>query len=450
MRINKNELDFDAENTSTILTSDPHDLSFADGFSVSAKWVNSNPSAKTFDSGVAEVTNITVPAENGVKEVTTVQCPAASAITTGHYFTLNSALDATAYYVWFNKDSGGGDPAPASKTAIPVAIVGADTATQVATKLASAINAVSASFSCPAPGSDTATVTNAKTGSTTNAADVNAGVTVVVTTQGVTSVLNGKYFTINSADDAIAYYVWFSTAGTEGTDPAISGKTGVKVSTAIGDSANTVADKLAAALDALAAFVAPNPAAAVVGCTNASYGVTTNAANVNVGTGFSIAVATQGVDSEIDIPNDKVSIPSHGYLVGLKGQLTTTGTLPAGLSTTTDYWIIPVDSNHVSFATTRANAIAGTAIDLTDEGTGVHTFTSTSGSAGTIKLQACNDLDTDDWKDITNSSVTINGNSNDLWPIGPVWYKYARVYIDITTGQLTFTSRFVTKGSETL
>src|SRR3989344_9180094 len=68
-----------------------------------------------------------------VAEIQTVVCAAAGTITTGDYFLLYSAKDETAYYVWYNKAGGGGDPAPAGKTAIPVAVGGTDTDVQVAT-----------------------------------------------------------------------------------------------------------------------------------------------------------------------------------------------------------------------------------------------------------------------------------------------------------------------------
>lgn len=62
-------------------------------------------------------------------------------------------------------------------------------------------------------------------------------------------------------------------------------------------------------------------------------------------------------------------------------QLTTGGTLPAGLSLATNYWIINADtapaSTLVKFATSYANAIAGTAVDMTDGGTGTMTITIT-------------------------------------------------------------------------
>lgn len=55
-------------------------------------------------------------------------------------------------------------------------------------------------------------------------------------------------------------------------------------------------------------------------------------------------------------------------------RLTTSGTLPAGLATGTDYYVIKVTDTTIKFATSYANAVAGTAIDITDAGTGTHTI----------------------------------------------------------------------------
>jgi len=55
-------------------------------------------------------------------------------------------------------------------------------------------------------------------------------------------------------------------------------------------------------------------------------------------------------------------------------QLTTTTTLPAGLSLATDYYVIKVSDTTCQFATSYANAVAGTAINITDAGTGTHTI----------------------------------------------------------------------------
>jgi len=65
--------------------------------------------------------------------------------------------------------------------------------------------------------------------------------------------------------------------------------------------------------------------------------------------------------------------PSN-ILVGTRVRLTTTTTLPAGLALATDYYVIKVTDSTFKLATTYANAIAWTAINITDAGTGTHTM----------------------------------------------------------------------------
>lgn len=66
------------------------------------------------------------------------------------------------------------------------------------------------------------------------------------------------------------------------------------------------------------------------------------------------------------------NIPSN-ILTGTRVRLTTTTTLPAGLSLATDYYVIRLSDTTFSLATSFANAVAGTAINITDAGTGTHT-----------------------------------------------------------------------------
>ena len=65
--------------------------------------------------------------------------------------------------------------------------------------------------------------------------------------------------------------------------------------------------------------------------------------------------------------------PSQGQAV----VLSTTGTLPTGLSPGT-YYIIRVSSTSISFASSQANANAGTVVSLSGDGSGVHTMTFTN------------------------------------------------------------------------
>lgn len=101
--------------------------------------------------------------------------------------------------------------------------------------------------------------------------------------------------------------------------------------------------------------------------------------------------AFQNVDKTFGvgaIGTNQVTVTAHGYVTGLLvDNISTTGTLPTGLSLLTDYYIIAVDANTLSFALTLADALAGTVV----------TFTS-AGAAGTATIN------------VSNSAVTASGN----------------------------------------
>ncbi len=65
------------------------------------------------------------------------------------------------------------------------------------------------------------------------------------------------------------------------------------------------------------------------------------------------------------------NIPSN-ILTGTRVRLTTSTTLPAPLAPATDYYVIKVTDSTCKLATSYANAIAGTVINITDAGTGTH------------------------------------------------------------------------------
>ncbi len=77
---------------------------------------------------------------------------------------------------------------------------------------------------------------------------------------------------------------------------------------------------------------------------------------------------------------------------GLKVRLTTTGTLPAGLALATDYFAIETaTAGVIKLASSLVNAKAGTAIDITNTGSGTHTITPVSGGARNFTLSFAND-----------------------------------------------------------
>jgi len=82
---------------------------------------------------------------------------------------------------------------------------------------------------------------------------------------------------------------------------------------------------------------------------------------------------TADASTDIITMTSTANIPSN-ILTGTRVRLTTTTTLPAGLALATDYYVIRVTDSTFKLATSYANAIAGTAINITDAGTGTHTM----------------------------------------------------------------------------
>jgi len=83
--------------------------------------------------------------------------------------------------------------------------------------------------------------------------------------------------------------------------------------------------------------------------------------------------------SSIDTATDIITVGGLNNRLQLQTgdrvQVTTSGTLPSGISALTDYFVIPYqrkDNPRILLATTLANALAGTSIVITDEGTGTH------------------------------------------------------------------------------
>ncbi len=91
-----------------------------------------------------------------------------------------------------------------------------------------------------------------------------------------------------------------------------------------------------------------------------------------------------GIDAtaDVDAATEFITSTAHGYTTGTGPvQLTIeSGALPAPLAVDTDYWVTRIDANDFTLATTRALALAGTAIDLTDA-VGVFTVTKVQSDA---------------------------------------------------------------------
>lgn len=125
--------------------------------------------------------------------------------------------------------------------------------------------------------------------------------------------------------------------------------------------------------------------------------------------------------TEVDIVNNNVLVVSHGIATGTACGLATTGAVPTGLTAlTTAYYIIAVDTHNVAFATSRANALAGTKIDLTAVGSG--TTTIHQNGFGDVIMGTVPDglLVTNAWYQVTTTFTSPTGVDNAQIALGVV------------------------------
>jgi hypothetical protein len=140
-----------------------------------------------------------------------------------------------------------------------------------------------------------------------------------------------------------------------------------------------VAALVETAIDALTGFTALITTAttsAAIACTHVyrkpvAAMVTYKSDETAVGS-TTVAETTVGIQTSVDLTANSVTFAAaHGFETGKAVALTIdSGTLPAGLSATT-YYVIASSTTAVKFATSLANAEAGTAVDITDYGTAV-------------------------------------------------------------------------------
>jgi len=80
------------------------------------------------------------------------------------------------------------------------------------------------------------------------------------------------------------------------------------------------------------------------------------------------------VDAAINVGSDTIALPAHDLQTADKIALSTTGTLPTGLSAQ-NYYVIRDTAHTIQLATSPANARAGTEIALAADGSGTHIIT---------------------------------------------------------------------------
>lgn len=203
---------------------------------------------------------------------------------------------------------------------------------------------------------------------------------------------------------------------------------------------------LAAVLSTGSVFAASNSLNAVLNTTSSVQAANSSSYsldrwnNVSVVCNWTVnsSSAQSFVDGDVNTSTDEITETSHGFLLGENVQLTSSGTLPGGLSLATDYYVIVVDEDTYQLASSLANANAGTQVDITSAaGGGTHTTTPEALDGSSLKIQFSNDDST--WVD-SSHKVFVTATGNYSWDFG-VGYKYFRMAMAMDSGDVDFTCK---------
>jgi hypothetical protein len=143
-------------------------------------------------------------------------------------------------------------------------------------------------------------------------------------------------------------------------------------------------------------------------------------------TSMTATTTTAGIATAVNVTNNTITFASHGLFTGRAIALSiNSGSLPAGLSAAT-YYAIVVDANTIKFASSVANAEAGTAIDITDYGDEAKTMTVTPSAILGSQVGKVEFLDTVAANTLTGGKLYFN------------CYDYAGAAVQVANGSTMF------------
>ena len=144
---------------------------------------------------------------------------------------------------------------------------------------------------------------------------------------------------------------------------------------------------------------------------------------------------TASSSSVVNVSTETITVGPHWFVTGTPVTYNAQGnTAIGGLTTNTQYFVIKVSSTAIKLATTQANALAGTAINLTSLGAGTQSFD----GAGHFVAQGIANLNSTNGavKSITITNIGQNYASVPTVTIGTPWTASTAV----TYGQQYFVS----------
>lgn len=165
-----------------------------------------------------------------------------------------------------------------------------------------------------------------------------------------------------------------------------------------------------------------------------------------------VLASTASGDFTANSSDNTLTKTAHGYGTGLIVKVSSDTTLAAPLVANTNYFVIENTANKFYLATTLASAQAGTAIDISTDGTGAQHVVPVALVGASVKLQGSMN-NSGDWTDIpiratgdATKSLSVTTDVNAYLHEWNLAFNYVRQYYTITSGQLNVSEISKVKG----
>jgi hypothetical protein len=151
-------------------------------------------------------------------------------------------------------------------------------------------------------------------------------------------------------------------------------------------------------------------------------------------------VGITGSSASVSVSLDTI-VSSVTYSTGYSVLFSSIAGLGTGLVDQTTYFVIPYLTGYIQLASSKANAILGTAVNITTTGVSGSfvltpiNITGVSVGAGAYGLAWQGSNDNTNWYNVSATSITITSattQTNYLWDFGYLTYRYIRA--NITAG----------------
>lgn len=159
------------------------------------------------------------------------------------------------------------------------------------------------------------------------------------------------------------------------------------------------------------------------------------------------AIFIEFASDDVDIDDDTITVENHGFTTGQSVYYAASTSTIVGIvdyDTASDiYYVIKVDDDTIQLAASKANALAGTDIDLTNAGEGEDHYIAIIAVTPDMGVKLQVSIDNDFFVDLPSSSTAVTDDTDIFWEDVDMMYRYVRPVFTVTAGDILVDMKFL-------